>query len=119
MDDAVDETILLICDDEVRAERLLAAFDEAQIGVIGPFTTAGLAFAMTAHTAAIVALLVSWPAGRRKAEHLALTLQDNWGARAMLLDEAAHVSVKTVGWRAPDDQVARVSGALFKAFSLA
>jgi len=119
MDDYVDETILLICDDEVRATRLLAAFDEAQVKVIGPFTTAGLALAVTAHAGPTVALLASQTTGRRSAEELAQTLKDNWGVRSMLLDETAHAAVQTVGWRAPDAQVARVRNALGRAFATA
>jgi len=35
----------------------------------------------------------------------------------MLLDETAHAAVETVGWRAPNEQVARVRRALAKAFA--
>ena len=117
MNDAFDETILLICDEEVRAARLIAALDEAHLNVIGPFTTAGLALAVTAHTGPTVALLASQTTGRRSAEQLAQTLKDNWGVRSMLLDETAHAAVETVGWRAPEEQVARVRHALTKAFA--
>jgi hypothetical protein len=117
MDDHINETILLICDDADRANRLMAALDEAQVGVIGPFTTAGLALAVTAHTGPTVALLASQTTGQRSAEQLAQTLSDNWGVRSMLLDETAHAAVETVGWRAPDEQVARVRRALSRAFA--
>lgn len=119
MDDHINETILLICDDEGRAIRLMAALDEARVNVIGPFTTAGLALAVTAHTHPTVALLASQTTGQRSAEQLAQTLQDNWGVRSMMLDETAHSAVETVGWRAPDEQVARVRQALSKAFARA
>lgn len=117
MDDYLDETILLICDDDARATRLLAALDEAQVKVIGPFSTAGLALAVTAHAGPTVALLASQTTGRRSAEELAQTLKDNWGVRSMLLDETAHAAVETIGWRAPDAQVARVRHALSRAFA--
>lgn len=117
MDDDINETILLICDDEARATRLMAALDEAQLSVIGPFTTAGLALAVTAHSGPTVALLASQTNGRRSAQELAQTLNDNWGVRSMLLDETAHAAIETVGWRAPDAQVARVRGALARAFA--
>lgn len=119
MDDHIDDTILLICDDETRATRLLSALDAAQIKVIGPFSTAGLALAVTAHTGPTVALLASQTTGRRSAEELARTLKDNWGVRSMLLDERAHAAVETVGWRAPDVQVARLRQALASAFASA
>ncbi|HWU15884.1 MAG TPA: hypothetical protein VN157_17950, partial [Caulobacter sp.] len=99
MDNDFDETILLICDDEARAARLIAALDEARLNVIGPFTTAGLALAVTAHTGPTVALLASQTTGRRSAKQLAQTLKDNWGVRSMLLDETAHAAVETLGWR--------------------
>jgi uncharacterized protein with PIN domain len=117
MDDDLNETILLICDDETRAARLLAALDAARVRVIGPFSTAGLALAVTAHSGPTVALLASQTTGRRSAEELAQTLKDNWGVRSMLLDESAHAAVETIGWRAPDRQVARVREALSKAFA--
>lgn len=117
MDDYIDETILLICDDEARATQLMTALDEAQVKVIGPFPTAGLALAVTAHTGPTVALLASQTTGRRSAEQLAQTLKDNWGVRSMLLDETAHAAVETVGWRAPDEQVKRVRQALARAFA--
>ncbi|PZR30898.1 hypothetical protein [Caulobacter segnis] len=117
MNDDINETILLICDDETRATRLITAFDEARIQVIGPFPTAGLTLAVTAHAGPTVALLASETTGRRSAAELAQSLQTNWGVRSMLLDEAAHDEVETVGWRAPDSQVAGIRRALAKAFA--
>lgn len=117
MDDVINETILLICDDEHRATRLISALDEAAIQVIGPFSTAGLALAVTAHSGPTVALLASETTGRRSATELAQSLQTNWGVRSMLLDEAAHEAVETIGWRAPDGQVAGIRRALAKAFA--
>lgn len=116
MDDCI-ETILLICDDESRATRLIAALDDARVNVVGPFTTAGLALAVTAQTGPTVALLASQTTGRRSAEQLAQTLKDNWGVRSMLLDETAHAAIETVGWCAPDEQVAPIRRALASAFA--
>lgn len=119
MDDDINETILLICDDEARATRLIAALDEAQISVIGPFPTAGLALAVTAHSEPTVALLASETTGRRSAAELAQSLKANWGVHSMLLDEAAHDAVETIGWRAPDRQVAGIRRALAAALATA
>lgn len=119
MDDDINETILLICDDEARATRLIAALDEAQISVIGPFPTAGLALAVTAHSGPTVALLASETTGRRSAAELAQSLKANWGVHSMLLDEAAHNAVETIGWRAPDRQVAGIRRALASALATA
>lgn len=119
MNDDVNQTILLICDDERRATRLITALDEADIPVIGPFTTAGLALAVAAHAGPTIALLASETTGRRSAAELAESLHANWGVRSMLLDESAHDAVETVGWRAPDGQVALIRQALNKAFAAA
>lgn len=116
MNDDINETILLICDDEQRATRLITALDAARIPVIGPFSTAGLALAVTAHAGPTIALLASETTGRRSAADLAESLQANWGVRSMLLDETAHEAVKTVGWRAPEPQVSRIRQALAQAF---
>jgi len=117
MNDDINETILLVCDDETRAMRLIAALDEARISVIGPFPTAGLALAVTAHSGPTVALLASETTGRRSAAELAESLKANWGVRSMLLDEAAHDAVETIGWRAPEGQVAGIRRALAAAFA--
>ena len=119
MNDDLNETILLICDDERRATRLITALDAARIPVIGPFPTAGLALAVTAHAGPTLALLASETTGRRSAAELAESLQANWGVRSMILDETAHAAVETVGWRAPDGQVARIRQALAQAFAAA
>lgn len=119
MNDDINETILLVCDDERRATRLITALDAARIPVIGPFTTAGLALAVTAHAGPTIALLASETTGRRSAAELAESLQTNWGVRSMVLDEAAHEAVETVGWRAPDGQVARIRQALSQALTQA
>lgn len=119
MNDDINETILLICDDEARATRLITALDEARISVIGPFPTAGLALAVTAHSGPTVALLASETTGRRSAAELAESLKSHWGVRSMLLDEAAHNAVETLDWRAPDGQVAGIRRALATAFETA
>lgn len=119
MNDDINETILLVCDDERRATRLITALDAARIPVIGPFPTAGLALAVTAHTGPTIALLASETTGRRSAAELAESLKTNWGVRSMVLDEAAHEAVETVGWRAPENQVARIRRALAQALAAA
>lgn len=119
MHDDINETILLICDDELRATRLITALDAARISVIGPFPTAGLALAVTAHSGPTVALLASETTVRRSVVELAESLKTNWGVRSMLLDEAAHEAVETLGWRAPDRQVAGIRRALATAFATA
>lgn len=116
MDDIANETILLICDDEGRATRLISALDAAHIQVIGPFQTAGLALAVTAHSGPTIALLAGETTGRRSAIELAESLQANWGVRSMLLDETAHEAVEAVGWRACESQVAGIRRALATAF---
>lgn len=116
MDDPI-ETILLICDDETRATRLMAALDAAGLNVVGPFTTAGLALAVTAQTGPTVAVLASQTTGRRSAEQLAQTLKDNWGVASMALDETIEDAVETAVWRAPDEQVARIREALTRALA--
>jgi len=107
MPDTDKETVLLICGD-ADAERVMADLYEAQIRVIGPIQTARMALAMTAQTDATLALLVGEPTGERKTPQLAKTLLDTWGVRSMLLDEAEHLALGEVAWRAPDAQVARI-----------
>jgi len=112
MHDTDKETILLICGDAAEAARIMADLYEAQIRVVGPIQTAGMALAMTAQTNATLALLAGEPTGQRKAPQLAETLLETWGVRSMLLDEAEHAALGDVAWRAPDSQVSRIRSAL-------
>lgn len=108
MQDTDKETVLLICGDAAKAARIMANLYEAQVSVIGPIQTAGVALAMTAQTSATLALLASEPTGQRTAPQLAKTLLDTWGVRSMLLDETEHAAWGDVAWRAPDSQVSRI-----------
>ena len=115
MHDTAKETVLLICGDAARAARIMADLYEAEIRVIGPIQTAGVALAMTAQTSATLALLAGEPTGQRNAPQLARALLDTWGVRSMLLDETEHAALGDVAWRAPDGQVSRIRDVLSRA----
>ncbi|MCK5910866.1 MAG: hypothetical protein KAG62_13045 [Caulobacter sp.] len=112
MHDNDKDTILLICGDAAEAARIMADLYEAQVGVIGPFQTAGMALAASAQTHATLAVLAGEPTGQRKTPQLAKTLLETWGVRSMLLDEAEHAVFDQADWRAPDSQVLRIRRAL-------
>lgn len=87
MDRDSTDIVLLICNEEAQARRLLERLISGGVGVIGPIPTASLALALAAQAAPTVAVVAQPPAGKRSAKDLAECLMKTWGVRSFVLPQ--------------------------------
>lgn len=104
------DTVVVICDVETEAARIMSRFYEAGISAIGPVATAGLALALVAQAQPTLALIASPPTGRRNAQELARTLKHTWNIGSVILGAVDPAS--DAEWAPRPNQLARVSAAL-------
>ncbi len=108
-----NETILLVCDCESSATRILDKLYHGGFGVVGPAPNASMAMAMAAQAAPTIALVATSPNGRRNAAELASDLMNTWGVRSWILERAGGgQQVGEVSWRAHEDRVTYLQRAL-------
>jgi hypothetical protein len=115
MDRLEEQTVLVVCEDELRAREILEKLFAHGVDVIGPASRAGMALALAAQSAPTLALIAQSPTGRRNAEQLAVELFSTWGVRSLVLPAAqsgASLDVEPAPWTPLDDHVTSLRAAL-------
>ena len=104
------ETVLVVCVDESKSQKIMEKLYECGINSIGPAPTAGLALALAGQTRPTVAIVAGAPGGRRDASQLASRLLADWGVPSWLIDQAEGDA--TPQWSPQSEQMERLTLAL-------